>query len=375
MNYFLNKDVVMLFLFSCSLLWGCGKLKKNGHEITESVNRITLTLDWYALADAEGKLNNEMGEAAAEIAVFSNDGSLVASGSRLSYDVKVWNLYNKEIFTYKCDSSLEVVSFSPNDEYLLAGGEFNQLLIWKVDDWKLSKEIQLSSGIESLRFSNDGEILAIGRYDGIVELYHTSDFSFIDSLKHGTAERKKGIDFRDDVNSIDFSADDNYLLSGGFDGHLKIWFLPELKLIKDIHAHDGSIKSVRINKNGNCIATASTAEDYIGDNSIKLWDFKSGDLLHKLSFPMGMESVEFSPNGNYLIGGGRESRTDNENAEPKGHIYFYSIPENLLALPIRQIHKEQVFNVEHLCFNEDGSKLLSSHQDGTVRLWNLNFEY
>jgi hypothetical protein len=30
------------------------------------------------------------------------------------------------------------------------------------------------------------------------------------------------------------------------------------------------------------------------ENAIKMWDFKSGDLMHTLTFPAGMEAVEFS---------------------------------------------------------------------------------
>lgn len=367
-------NIILLFFVTFIFFESC----KNGNSInsdnnSEDFSRISLELDWYALADNQGKLDNEMGKAAAEVAEFSNDGKLIASGSKLGYNVKVWDLKGNLVFDYKCDSSLKVVSFFPDDKYLLAGGKFNQLFIWEVDEWKKYKTIEFPAGIESLRFSHDGEILAIGRYDGIINFMKTSDLTFVDSVQHRTGDVVNDPDFRADVNSLDFSPDDKYLLAGGFDGRLKIWYLPEMKLIKNIQAHDNSIKSVRINKKGDCIATASSGEDYKGDNTIKLWDFKSCQLLHKLSFPMGMETVDFSPMGNYLIGGGRESRYDDGNKEPKGHIYFYSIPNDILTEPIRQIHNEQVFNLEYLSFNTEGTKLLSSHQDGTVRLWDIIF--
>jgi WD40 repeat protein len=348
-------------------------MKKVFYSNDDNVYRINLEPEWIALGDKFGAVDSENGSAAVEIAVFSPDKNFIASGSRLGKSLNVWNTKGELVFEKDCNGYVSAMDFSPDGEFLVVAGKFNQLLVFETSNWNLIHEIDLISQIECVDFSNNGDLLALGRFDGYVSFIETRNFSFTDSLLHGNnGEIAKIKETRGDVNSLDFSDDGQYLITGGFDGNIKIWFLPEMKLIKSIKAHDNSIKSVRINKKGNCIASASAGVEYTSDNSIKLWDFNTGELLHKLEFQMGMEAVEFSPEGHYLVGGGQEGKTDSLGVECKGHIYFYNIPDNLLTEPVKQIHKEPVFRTEFLSFDKNGDELLSSHEDGTVRLWKIH---
>ncbi len=382
---YLLRNISFIFLFVI-IITKCQEKSSEQDKFTAGARQnrwVELEAVWVGLGDRNGEIDKERGMACVETAEFSNNNEYIVSGSALGSEVIVWNTKTgKKVFEHVYDNQVEVTAFSPDDKYFLAGGGFKKLVIWKTSDWKLHKEINFLASIEGLRFSHDNKLLAVGDEAGMITLIDVSSWTVIKTAMHGYNEITN-IDstllFQSDVNSIDFSPDDQYLVSGGIDGKIKIWFLPELKIIKTIDAHSSSVKSVRINPKGHCIASASVAlfpggiESLSGDNSIKIWDFNTSDLIHTLKFPLGMEAVEFTPDGDYLMGGGREGKYNVEGESGEGNIYVYYIPDNIHTEPILQVHKEPVFRSEYLDISNDGKLLVSSHEDGTVRLWNVKY--
>ncbi|MFW5645479.1 MAG: WD40 repeat domain-containing protein, partial [Bacteroidota bacterium] len=308
----------------------------------------------------------------------SPDGKFIVSGSALGKEMIVWDAKKgNKIFEHKFTHKLETVCFSPDNKYILAGGEFNYLSVFETDSWTQFMKNDFPSGIEGMRYSRDGELLALGREDGIILLIDTKNFSVKDSLLHGyhgNSPDYSDDSYRADVNSLDFSPDNRYLVTGGLDGDIKIWYLPERKLIKTINAHNSSIKSLRINNKGNCIASASSGDPGKGDNSIKIWDFTTGNLLHELSSPYGMEAVEFTPSGEFLLGSAREVLRNNPENSPVGFIYVYYIPDDFQIDPIRLVSKEPAILSEYFNFNQSGSAMVTGHEDGSLRVWNVIYK-
>lgn len=336
--------------------------------------RIAFEPVWTNLGDEEGALDMEMGRAAVESAEFSFDEKFIVSSARMGKNLKVWNAESGEvIFEHVCPGEMKIAIFSPDNKYLLAGGEFNQILIWRVADWNLIKTIEFEGSVETMRFSNNRKLLAVGDEAGLITLINSHDFNKLKSIYQRENESDVNIIPRADINTLVFSPEDDYLITGGIDGKIKIWFVPDLKLIKTLDAGTSSIKSVRISQKGNCIASASSASQWGNENAITLWDFKSGDLLHTLTFPAGMEAVEFSPEGNYLFCGGG-GRIEGSYKTQEGYIYVYYIPEDFLTEPIKQVHREDVFRSEYLNINKSGTRMVSAHEDGTVRLWNIIYK-
>ena len=351
----------------------------NRYLLTASSPRIGINHIWTNLGDHLGKENQEMGLASVDVAEFSNQLKYIVSRSSLGYDLIVWEVSSgKKIWEYQCKDEIETGCFSPEDKYVLAGGKFNTIYIWQVNDWTLHKQLDFDASVEYMTFSNNNEYLAIGLGNGKIKLFHAGNFEYLKTSTHTPKEVMDTLTSsknRADVNSLDFSLDDQYLVSGGMDGKIKVWRVEDMSLVKTLAGHDASIKSVRIHPRNKCIASASVAQEEVNrmDNSIKIWDFETGDLIHTLTFPLGMEAVDFSPDGNYLAGGGREGFHNNDSDEEQGHFYFYNIPEDPINQPIMQVHKEPVFRSEYLHFSNDGSMLVSSHEDGTVRLWNVEY--
>ncbi len=368
-----NFSLILIFLF---FIIRCQD--NSTAETGIKYNRVEFELTWTGLGDSRGQIDLASDSAVVEAAEFSKDEKFIVSGSSWGKEVIVWEAESHEkVFEVRFDNKIEVVTFSPDNNYLLAGGEFKSLYIWNVKDWSLYKKIPLPAGVEGMSYSDDGKILALGREDGVVLLVDTDEFSIKDSVVHGFEGEKSLLNIpetRADVNSLDFTPDGEYLVSGGLDGVIKIWHLPGLQLIKTIKAHESSIKSLRINNKGNCIATASSGEPYKGDNSIKIWDFQSGSMLHQLTSPLGMEAVEFSPCGYFLLGGAREIKKGDPDSIPVGFIYVYYIPDDFLSDPIRLVHQQPVPQSDYFHFNRNGTLLVSGHEDGSVRSWKVNYK-
>lgn len=375
------------FLFIFILLFIITKCQENGstsHQTRGTANngngtgRIDMDSIWIRLGDSKGKINNEMGRACVEAAEFSPNEEFIVSGSDLGKDVAVWETKTgKKLFHHLCDDQVEIVKFSPDNKYFLAGGEFKKIMIWNTSDWSLRKEIEFTASVEAMEFSHDGKLLAVGDEAGLITLVDASSFDIIKSVIHLKEQLDSSLNYKmKDINAVDFSPDDQYLVSGAVDGTLKIWFLPDMELIKTIKAHGNSIKSLRVSPKGNCIASASAAGHFYEkkDNSIKIWDFKSGDLIHTLTFPLGMEAVEFTPDGRFLFGAGREGLHQDPKLITEGHIYVYYIPDNYYVDPIKQVYKQKVFRSEYLNISKGGDKLVSSHEDGSIRLWDIIFQ-
>ncbi len=355
-------------------LWSCNDSKTQGKR--RNATRIDLELIWTGMGDRGGIIDVKTDSAIVEAAEFSPDGKIIATGSRNGRQLIIWNVKNEQkLFEQIYDNTIESLCFSSDGNFLYVGGEFNYLSVRNTKDWSLHENIPLPSGIEGMHVSNDGKILALGREDGMVSYMELTNHTIIDSLLHGMhgAPPKYGeAGYRADVNSLDFTPDDNYLITGGFDGEIKIWDISAGKVVKKIKGHEGSIKMLRMSNNGTCFASASSGIPYEGDNSIKIWDFKTGDLLHELTSPIGSEAVEFTPCGEFLLGGTQEMDNHNTDiASAQGQIYVYSIPDDFMTQPISLVHKEQVMLSEYFCFNKDGSLLVSGHNDGTVRLWKV----
>ena len=108
-----------------------------------------------------------------------------------------------------------------------------------------------------------------------------------------------------------------------------------------------------------------------GDNSVRVWDFATGKQLAHFKHPKGMEAVEFSPDGKYLLAGGRQGGGYEAKTVTNGFIYVYRIPADPQKEAITLVTKKPLFRSEYLHFSRDGRQLVTAHEDGTVRLWQV----
>lgn len=162
--------------------------------------------------------------------------------------------------------------------------------VWRASDSKPVTVLNHIASIDGMRFSHSGSLLATGDEAGQVNIWDTSDpdplnwpSTPIYIIEQGPDEnRPDGGSGHSDVNSIDWTQDDRFIVTAGRN-----------LVVKGKYTHDG-LGNIRIYR------------------------------------------VLRDPGDNYEL-----------------------------------ISTEPVFRQEYFHFNSDGSQLVSSHEDGTLRLWQV----
>ncbi|ETR66023.1 MAG: hypothetical protein OMM_05827 [Candidatus Magnetoglobus multicellularis str. Araruama] len=112
------------------------------------------------------------------------------------------------------------------------------------------------------------------------------------------------------------------------------------------------INSVHINPTNKLIATGS------GDNTIKIWDAKTGHCLKILKCDKDINSVRFNPQKEYQIA---SATYDNIK------IWNSSTGNCIKTLQVDNEHDK----IKSISFSPDGNFLASGNYDNTINLWDI----
>lgn len=150
------------------------------------------------------------------------------------------------------------------------------LSIWKSDSWELLLFLPLQCGkIRDLHFNEDGSLIFLACQDEKIRVFETNGYNEILAFQ----AHKEG------TNCLHlFPLKKNVLLSGGKDGHLRIWNWQEEKLILEIPAHHYGIYRIIFLNDGNHFVTASR------DKTIKLWDANTCKVIQRIERKHGGHS-------------------------------------------------------------------------------------
>src|SRR5207253_5737611 len=107
------------------------------------------------------------------------------------------------------------------------------------------------------------------------------------------------------VRSVAFTPDGKLLLSGSFDGTVKVWDAATMKMERSFGAHEEGVQCLAISPDGSTVATSDRPlRDQAG--KILLWDIASGKQTAALAGPTScVLALAYSPDGNTLasVGG------------------------------------------------------------------------
>jgi len=178
----------------------------------------------------------------------SSDGQLCAIGTG-NFLIKLWNLASNSISLIgKEMSSICSLVFSP-DQRLLASGSSDGIKIWQISDSQLVRMIP-TKGVYSLSFSNDNQLLASGSNDHIIRLWKVKDGTLLKTLSGHV----------NTVCSVVFHPVEPLLVSGGWDGKVKLWRLLDKQTVQEIKeitlGNQIKINTITLSPDGQFLAIA-----------------------------------------------------------------------------------------------------------------------
>jgi WD40 repeat protein len=252
-----------------------------------------------------------------------------------------------------------VVAFSADGKFLASSTVNNSLMLW-LPEVKSINQGTMFNWIKALAFHPDGQILAVGRSDGTVELIEAKTMETIRTLPTDPESVRREQLGLPEITSVAFSPDGKTIAVGSFNSTVKLWDLKTGQVESTFSwqpstlgvAQIASDTPIAFSPDGQALAIG------INDGSIKLWHPKTGQLIHiRKGHSDSVLSVAFSPDGKTLATGSSDRTMK---------LWDWKIGQE-----IRTISPEQssVFSVT---FSPDSQTIASVGPAQEIKLWNRN---
>lgn len=186
-------------------------------------------------------------------------------------------------------------------DYLFTGGGDGQLTRWSIAKQRSLESLYLSNqSLRSIDFSPARNELAVGASDGRIYLLDADSLALNGQIDHAHDHS---------VFSVKYHPNNNQLLSGGRDAHLRVWNLKkptangQPTLDFDEATHWFTINAIAFHPKQSIFATASR------DKTIRIWDSEDYRLLKSLDFDKyrghlnSVNDLYWSAHRNLLVSG------------------------------------------------------------------------
>lgn len=278
---------------------------------------------------------------------FSAKGRVVTGGGKGDTTLRMWDTHTGDLLkTFKGHTDLvRTLAFSPNGDTLASASSDGTLRLWNPETGHQKKILMEHIGWgNDVAFSPDGEWLAsVSRNDKIC-LWNRHTGHLLRVLTGQTGP----------IIAVAVSSDGRTLASSGRfpDNTLRLWNPETGELLKIISEHK-RINALAFSPDAQTLASIDR------DATVQLWDVETGELQKTLlGNDREFRTVVFSPDGQLLATGGWLSKI---------HLWDIQTGRLLITFP-------EKYGVETLAFSPDGQLLASGggFKDPTIRLWHVS---
>jgi WD40 repeat protein len=278
--------------------------------------------------------------ASADVVRFSPDDTKLAVGTdgkrAVIYDLAVGRI----VQTLPHEGSIRDLAFAGNGRYLITASSDLSVRIWDVDSGALLQRIVGSASQEQVAVSPDGSEFAVrGRGQSVGRIYAVPSGALL-----GTVPQPG------ELTALAFSPDGRYLVTTGRRNGF-VWNTTNWSPVSQLVGHEAAITDVTFTPDGHVVTSSI-------DTSARVWDPATGDTVSTLAAQhlQKVLAVAASPDGREIA----TASADNTARLWRGPSFGGSAPTVLGG------HTNSVVAA---AFSPDSSQLLTASVDGTARLW------
>lgn len=246
--------------------------------------------------------------------------------------VRAFEGHSKVVFAF---------DFSHDGKYLVTAGGDRYFIIWEVATGKLVRKVNAHRElIFDVKFSNDDQTIATGSWDGSLAHWDVATGKQLQYIKLGD----------NSPYAVDFTPDDFYLVTADLTKQLRLWEADAGEEFRSYVGHTKVVDEFDFTSDKNSIVSGSW------DGKVKVFDVRSGMLIQKFDHGGPVYAVACDPQGKFIASGGA-----------KRTIKLWNL-ETGKEMQTLHGHLSAVTSIK---VTPDGNRLISCTTDGVIKVWDL----
>ncbi|MFN4261912.1 MAG: WD40 repeat domain-containing protein, partial [Gemmataceae bacterium] len=242
------------------------------------------------------------------------------------------------------------LAFTKDGKTLVSGSFDSTAKVWDVATRKVKADLIGHKGpVVCVALTQDETTLATASHDLTVKIWDMAT-----GKEKVTLQGHEGY-----VSSVVWAADGKTLFSGSHDRTVKVWDVAAKKELATLKGEEGPVHCIALSRDGKTLAVGG-AHWPGSENSIlgkvTLWDVASGKEAAHLKGHKGIiKALAFTPDGSTLVSSSED-----------GTVKIWDLAER-----VERFSVEQKYGVRSIALSSDGKTLVSTNGFGEVKLWDV----